>query len=72
MEMAPPGDDRIHQDPRDGGIWTIAPLEREIHGESLRAMKATVTAVDRHIRVIAQATAPLGFSTFERGHGERG
>ena len=63
MKMASSDDDRIQQDPRDGGIWATAPLEREIHAEGLRAMKVTLAAVDRQIRAIAQAATPPGFST---------
>ena len=62
MTIASSDDDPIQQDPQDGGIWaTASPLEKEIHTESLRAMKAVLALVDRRIMAIALATGHPGF-----------
>ena len=64
MTIASSDDDRIQQDPQDGGIWaTASPLEQEVQADGLRAMKVTLAVVDRQIRAIAQAATPPGFST---------
>ena len=70
MMIASSDDDRIQQDPQDGGIWaTASPLQKEIHAESFRAMKATLAVVDRRILAIALATRHPGFSTGDVSRG---
>ena len=64
MTIASSDDDRIQQDPQDGGIWaTASPLEQEVHADGLCAMKATLAVVDRRIMAIALATGHPRFLT---------
>ena len=49
MEPAPGAEKHRKQNPEDDGIWTHAPVERQIHEESIQAMKITMAEVNAKI-----------------------
>lgn len=59
MEPAPGAEKHRKQNPEDDGIWTHAPVERQIHEESIQAMKITMAEVNAKITAVALATIPV-------------
>ena len=46
MELDAGAEEHTKQYPQDDGIWKNAPVERQIHEESIRAMKITMAEVN--------------------------
>ena len=59
MELDAGAEEHTKQYPQDDGIWKNAPVERQIHEESIRAMKITMAEVNAKITAVALATIPV-------------
>ena len=59
MKPSAHAEEHNQQNPEDSGIWTHAPLARQIHEEWIQAMKVTMAEVNAKIKAIALASTPL-------------